>query len=90
MRWLKIKVLVKVRFFSSKSSITGAFEQIKKISASVQQKIEELNHTISCLESELEDGKNRERYLNGAISEQDHIMNNAAIEMAYHQRCMNA
>ena len=73
----------------SKSSITGAFEQIKNIGKAVQQKIDDLNSRISALEREQEDGQNRERYLNGVISEQDHRMSNATIEMAYHKRHMD-
>lgn len=74
---------------TSKTSITSAFSQIKNIEGSIQRKIDELNRQIAQLERELEDGQNRERYLNSVISEQNHIMNNASIEMAYHKRYLN-
>lgn len=73
----------------SKSSIASAFEQMKGIGSSIQRKIDNLNHQISQLEQEMEDGKNRERYLNNVIAEQNHIMNNASIEMAYHKNHIN-
>ena len=74
---------------NSKSSIASAFEQMKNIGGSVQRKIEDLSHQISQLEQEMEDGKNRERYLNNVIAEQNHVMNNASVEMAYHKNHMN-
>lgn len=73
----------------SKSSIASAFEQMKGIGSSIQRKIDNLNHQISQLEQEMEHGKNRERYLNNVIAEQNHIMNNASIEMAYHKNHIN-
>jgi len=73
----------------SKSSITSAFDQIKNIGNSIQRKIDELNRQIAQLERELEDGRNRERQLNNVISEQNRIMNNASIEMAYHKKHLN-
>ena len=73
----------------SKSSITSAFEQMKNIGDSIQRKIDDLNRQIAQLEREMEDGQNRERYLNNVIAEQDRIMNNASIEMAYHKKHMN-
>lgn len=74
---------------NSKSSISSAFEQMKNIGNSIQIKIDDLNRQISQLERELEDGKTREQYLNNVISEQNHIMNNASIEMAYHKKFLN-
>ena len=74
---------------SSRSSIANAFEQMKNIGNSIQRKIEDLSRQISQLEQEMEDGKNRERYLNNVIAEQNHIMNNASIEMAYHKKYLN-
>lgn len=74
---------------SSKSSIASAFEQMKNIGGSIQRKIDDLNRQISQLEQEMEDGKSRECYLNNVIAEQNHIMNNASIEMAYHKNHMN-
>ncbi len=71
---------------SSKACITSAFSQIKSIEGSIQRKIDELNRQVEQLDRELEDDKNRERYLNNVILEQDRIMNNASIEMAYHKR----
>jgi hypothetical protein len=38
----------------------------------------------------LEDGKKREQYLNNVITEQNRIMNNASIEMAYHKKYLNS
>lgn len=73
---------------SSKSSIANAFEQMKSIGNAIQRKIDDLSRQISQLEQEMEDGKNRERYLNNVIAEQNHIMNNASIEMAYHKKYM--
>lgn len=73
----------------SKSSITSAFEQMKNIENSIQRKIDDLNSQIAQLEREMEDGQNRERYLNNVIAEQDRIMDNASIEMAYHKKHMN-
>lgn len=75
---------------NSKSSITSAFEQMKKIGSSIQRKVDDLSRQISQLEQEMEDGKSRERYLNNVIAEQNHIMNNASIEMAYHKKHLNA
>lgn len=72
----------------SKSSITSAFEQMKNIGNSIQRKIDDLNRQITQLEREMEDGKNREQYLNNVVAEQNHIMNNASIEMAYHKKHM--
>lgn len=74
---------------SSKSSIASAFEQMKNIGDSIQRKIDDLSHQISQIEQEMEDGKNRERYLNNVIAEQNHAMNKASIEMAYHKNHMN-
>ena len=74
---------------TSKSSIASAFEQMKTIGSSIQRKIDDLSRQISQLEQEMEDGKNRERYLNNVIAEQNHIMNNASIEMAYHKKYLN-
>lgn len=74
---------------TSKSSIASAFEQMKTIGSSIQRKIDDLSRQISQLEQEMEDGKNRESYLNNMIAEQNHIMNNASIEMAYHKNHMN-
>ncbi|WP_294413330.1 hypothetical protein [uncultured Ruminococcus sp.] len=74
---------------NSKSSIASAFEQMKNIGSSIQHKIDDLSYQISQLEQEMECGKNRERYLNNVIAEQDRIMNNASIEMAYHKNHMN-
>ena len=73
----------------SKSSIASAFEQMKNIGGTIQRKIDDLGHQISQLEKEMEEGKNRERYLNSVIAEQERIMNNASIEMAYHKKHMN-
>lgn len=53
---------------TSKSSIASAFEQMKNIGGSIQRKIDDLSHQISQLEQEMEDGKNRERYLNNVIA----------------------
>lgn len=75
---------------SSKSAIGRTFEQIKNISSSIQGKIDDITRQINQLESEREDGQNRERYLNGVISDRNSAMNNASIEMAYHQRCLNS
>lgn len=72
----------------SKSSIISAFEQIKNIGNSIQRKIDDLNRQITQLEREMEDGKNREQYLNNVVAEQNHIMNNASIEMVYHKKHM--
>ena len=74
---------------ASKASITSAFNQLKNTEGMIQRKIDDLSRQITQLEKELEDGQNRERYLNGVISEQNHIMNNASIEMAYHKMQMN-
>ena len=74
---------------TSKSSIASAFEQMKTIGSSIQRKIDDLSRQISQLEQEMEDGKNRERYLNNVIAEQNHIMNNASLEMAYHKKYLN-
>lgn len=73
----------------SKSSIASAFAQMKNIGNSVQRKIDELNRQISQLEREMEDGKSSERYWNNVIIEQNRIMNNASVEMAYHKRYLN-
>lgn len=73
----------------SKSSIASAFEQMKNIGSSIQRKIDDLNRQISQLEREMEEGKNRERYFNSVIAEQERIMNNASIEMTYHKKHMN-
>lgn len=73
----------------SKTSIVNAFEQMKNIGNSVQQKIDDINRQIAQYEQEMEDGQNRERYLNNVIAEQDRIMNDASIEMAYHKKHMN-
>jgi peptidoglycan hydrolase CwlO-like protein len=62
---------------------------MKTIGSSIQRKIDDLSRQISQLEQEMEDGKNRERYLNNVIAEQNHIMNNASIEMAYHKKYLN-
>ena len=72
----------------SKSSITGAFEQIKNIGKTIEQKISTLSGQITQLNNEREEGERRERYLYGVISDQDHRMNDASIEMAYHKRHM--
>ena len=72
----------------SKLSIATAFEQMKKVGGLIQQKIEDIGRQISQYEQELEDDKDRERCLHNVIIEQDHIMNNALIEMAYHKNHM--
>lgn len=70
----------------SKTSITNAFEQMKQITISLRDKIEQLNNKINQLEHEMEDGRRREAYLNNVVNENNHIMNNASIEMAYHKK----
>lgn len=85
----KLTEVFDARNRASKSAITSAFNQLKNIEGAIQRKIDDLNRQISQLERELEDGHNRERYLNGVVSQQDHIMNNASIEMAYHKMNMN-
>lgn len=73
----------------SKSSIKSAFDQIKNAVSLLKIKIDDLNRRIDQLEGELEDGQNRERNLNGVIFDQNRIMNNASIEMAYHKKYLN-
>lgn len=74
----------------SKAAINGAFEQMKRAATSISRKIEELISAIRRLETEMEEGKRREHSLSYVASQQQRIMNNASIEMAYHKRHMTA
>lgn len=73
---------------SSKNSISSAFEALKKTRTDMSAHIEEVAGKIRQLKGELEDGKSRERYLSGRISDCIGTMNSAAIDMAYHKRHM--
>lgn len=70
----------------TKSSMQEVFDGIKKACDNMQMKIEELSRQITNAESELEDGRNRERYLHNIAEENSRIANNASIEMAYHKK----
>jgi chromosome segregation ATPase len=73
---------------SSKSSISSAFESLKRTKSDMSAHIETVAGKISQLKTELEDGKSRERYLSGRVSDCIGTMNSAAIDMAYHKRHM--
>lgn len=74
---------------ASKTAISSAFEGLKKIGTSMDEKISNLSNQINNLENELENGRNRERELNYYIDEQKRIMNNTSVEMAYHKKYLS-
>ena len=74
----------------TKNAITGAFGQLRETGRAISRKIEELNAAIRGLENEMEEGKRRERSLANYANEQQRIINNSSIEMAYHKRHMMA
>lgn len=74
----------------TKKAILGAFDQLKETSKAISRKIGELNSAIRGLENEMEEGKRRERSLANYANEQQRIINNSSIEMAYHKKHMMA
>ena len=74
----------------SKNAIIGAFGKLRETTHAILRKIEELNSAIRGLENEMEDGRRRERSLSYYAAEQQRIINNSSIEMAYHKRHMMA
>ena len=74
----------------SKNAIIGAFGKLRETTHAILRKIEELNSAIRGLENEMEDGRRRERSLSYYAAEQQRIVNNSSIEMAYHKRHMMA
>lgn len=70
----------------TKNKMTDVFSNLKNVKNELDGKIEANERKISKLKSEMEEGKNRERYLSSNISEQSRIMSNASIEMASHKK----